>query len=208
VTRWASSTNSTEADQVSVVIVTLIELDFVGGIVRAHDGIGNLTHNGGIYYGVGTYAGVEGVADDIEVSPKGLTLTLSGIPGDMTPDILAETGYQNRRCTLYIGLLNRGTNAWIDTPETLWEGFMDYMEVSGSEGQLKITLHVEDELRREPPMAWYTDEEQQARYPGDRFFSDLANIQSYRATWGQAQIGADGGFTTPRGRGPVRPYMQ
>jgi hypothetical protein len=198
VTRWASATNSTEADQVSVMMVTLIELDFVGGVVRAHDGLGNLTYSGNTYYGVGGYAGVDAVSEDIEVSPKGLILILTGIPGDMSPDILAETGYQNRRCTLYIGLLNKDTMAWIDTPEILWEGFMDYMELSGSEGQLKISLHVEDELRREPPMAWYTDEDQQARYSGDRFFSDLSNVQSYRATWGQAQVLAAAPYSSGR----------
>ena len=193
-TRWSSSINSTEADQVSVTIATLIELDFVGGFIRVHDGIGSLTYNGESYDGVGVYAGVDGIAEDIEVSPKGLTLTLSGIPQDMAPDVLAETGYQNRRCTLYIGLLNKDTGAWIDTPEILWEGFMDYMELSGSEGQLKISLHIEDELRREPPMAWYTDEDQQTRYSGDRFFSDLPNVQIYRATWGQTQVASGAGW--------------
>lgn len=187
--RWTSSANEAEAAAPSVIIVTLVELDFVGGAVRAHDGIGNLSVDGTVFYGVGQCGGVEGIAEDTESTGKGMSLTLSGIPADMSPDVLAETGYQNRAATIYIGLLHKETGEWIDAPEVLWDGYMDYMDIQSSDGQLRLTLHIEDELRREPALAYYTDEDQISRYAGDRFFADIPNVQLYRETWGQASAG-------------------
>lgn len=184
-TRWTSTTNETEAARPSVVLVVLCELDFVGGVVRAHDGIGELTHAGQTYYGLGKFGGIELDVEDQEVSARSARLILSGVPADHVPDVLLEDNYQNRTATLYIGILNPDTGAWVDTPEVLWDGLMDYMTIETGDGDARIVLHVEDELRREPLQAWYTDEDQQLRFSGDRFFSDLLNVEIYNAVWGQ-----------------------
>jgi len=63
-----------------------------------------------------------------------------------------------------------------------------------------VTLLIEDELRREAAIARYTDEDQQALYPGDRFFQDLPNIANFRATWGVRTI-LHGGSDRPGGGG-------
>lgn len=182
--RWVSSANATEAALPSVIVAVLVDLDFASGHIRVHAGLGTLSHGGYDYLGVGTLGGIELDAEDQEVAAKGCRLVLSGIPNDLVPDVLSEDNYQGRAATLYIGLLNRDTNAWIDTPETLWDGFMDYMEVEIGEGDSRVVLHVEDELRREPIQAWYTDEDQQLLHTGDRFFADLPNVELHDAPWG------------------------
>jgi hypothetical protein len=194
--RWASTANQTTAAASSLQFVVLVSLDFASGFVRAHDGVGNLTHAGQVYYGVGQFGGIEIDTEDLDVSARGAKLTLTGIPADLAPDILAETAYQNRPAVLYIGLLDIGTGAWVDTPEVLWEGLLDYMEIGGGEGKIQAVVYVEDELRREPRQAWNTDEDQRARYPGDRFFSDLPNVETSRATWGQKPVSK----ALPRGK--------
>lgn len=182
--RWDSSTNATEAAGASVVIAVLVDLDFASGHVRAHDGLGTLSHGGNDYYGVGQFGGIELDAEDQDVAARGARLTLSGIPADLTPDVLTQSNYQGRAATLYISLLNKDTNAWIDTPEVLWDGYMDFLDLQIEGGNARVVLHVEDELRREPLQAWYTDEDQQLRHSGDRFFSDLPNVEIYQAAWG------------------------
>ena len=204
--RWTSSANETEAAQSSIILVTLVDLDFVGGHVRAHDGLGTLSFGGNAYLGVGIYGGVDQIAEDLEVSAKGVRLTLSGVPADMTPDVLAETDYQNRAATLYVGLVDLRTNTFIDTPEEVWSGVMDYMEVSGGPNEVTLTVAIEDELRRESVIARYSDEDQKLLYPGDTFFADLPNVANTRAVWGQRSIihagggggGPSGGTSRPR----------
>ena len=201
--RWNSSANETEAAQPSVILTVLVDLDFPSGHVRVHDGIGPLTFGGHEYLGVGTFGGMELDAEDSEVAAKGAKLTLSGIPGDLVPDVLTETGYQRRDAILYVGLLDKESNDWIDTPEELWSGQMDYLDIQYSGNEARVELHVEDELRREPTQAWYTDEDQQMRFAGDRFFSDLPNVEIYNAVWGRAVVGGGaygGGGGGSRGR--------
>lgn len=182
--RWDSTTNATEAAGASVVIAVLVDLDFASGHVRAHDGLGTLSHGGNDYYGVGQFGGIELDAEDQDVAARGARLTLSGIPGDLVPDVLTVADYQGRDCTIYLGMRHAVTDAWIDTPEVMWSGYMDFMDLeTGSDGA-RIVLHVEDELRREPLQAWYTDEDQQLLHSGDRFFSDLPNVEIYQAAWG------------------------
>jgi hypothetical protein len=186
--RWTSSTNETAAAETSVIVTVLVDLDFVSGHVRAHTGLGQLTHASNTYEGLGQFGSIELTPEDSEVAARGAQLVMSGIPGHLVPDVLTESNYQGRAATLYVGLLNQATNAWVDTPEELWSGYMDYMDLNYSGSEARVILYVEDELRREPLQAWYTDEDQQLRYSGDRFFSDLPNVQTHRATWGMKQI--------------------
>lgn len=202
-----TATNETAAAEPSVVFVTLVDLDFVGGHIRVHDGLGTLSHGGNDYLGVGLYGSVEQVSEDLEISGKGLRLTLSGVPGDLVPDVFTETNYQRRAATLYGGFLNPATHAWVDTPFEIWSGTMDYLEVSGDAREARVTLTVEDELRREALIARYCDEDQQARFPGDTFFRDLPNVANYRSTWGQRTVimgGGAGGGGAIGGGGPSR----
>jgi hypothetical protein len=184
VSRWISPDNETAAAETSVVIVVLVSLDFLPDVIRVHTGLGELQFDGETYYGIGQLGGIDCDSEDSEVAARGVRLTLSGIPSHLSPDILTVEDYQGRAATLYIGLVDRLTGAWIDDPEELWSGAMDYMDLEVS-GTARVVLHVEDELRREPLQAYYTDEDQQLRYSGDRFFADLPNVQLYKATWGQ-----------------------
>lgn len=184
--RWDSSTNETAAESASVVLAVLAELQFSDtDYVRVHTGLGQLTHNGDTYEGVGQLGGIELDAEDAEIAARGARLTLSGIPGHLVPDVLAESDYQGRPAVLYIGLIDVQTGTWVDTPEVLWSGQMDHMDLETGQNGARVLLHVEDELIREPLQAWCTDEDQQLVYPGDRFFADLPNVSLYKATWGQ-----------------------
>lgn len=187
--RWSNSTNETEAAKSSLTVVILANLDFAGGAVRAHTSVGELTHGGNTYYGLGHFGGIELDPEDQDVAARGARLTLSGIPADLVPDILTETAYQGRVATLYIGFIESDTGAWVATAEELWSGYMDYMDLQYSGSEARVTLHIEDELRREPIQAWYTDEDQQLRFSGDKFFNDLPNVETHRAAWGVKQVG-------------------
>ncbi|HEU4602313.1 MAG TPA: hypothetical protein VFS24_10110, partial [Steroidobacteraceae bacterium] len=103
-TRWASSTAETAAGQLDVMMVTLVDLDFASGHVRAHDGVGELSFGGNTYDGLGKYGSIEGITEDLEIVARPLRLKLSGVDAALVTTAMTES-YQNRSATVYIGIL-------------------------------------------------------------------------------------------------------
>ena len=186
-TRFVSSTNETASAARAIVMVTLVDMDFTSGHVRAHDGVGRLAFGGNTYDGVGKYGGIEGVTETLDVIARPLKLTLSGVDASLVTTTMTET-YQNRSCTVYVGILDQTTMTFVDTPETIWEGRMDTMQIEINSGSAVIKLNCEHRLYREPRIARYTDQDEQLAYSGDRFFDIMYQIQGFRSQWGVAPV--------------------
>jgi hypothetical protein len=168
-----------------------VALDFTSGMVRVHDGIGSISWGGNTYDGVGTLGGVEQVDESVDVIARPLSLTLSGVETSLVSTAMTET-YQNRTVTIYLGFLDETTNAVIDTPEVSWEGRMNQMSISSSEGGAVIKLSCEHRLRREMRIARYTNEDQQLLHSGDRFFDLVTSIKGFVSKWGELSVGGSG----------------
>lgn len=190
-TRIVSADNATEADKLSVVVVVMAELDFASGISRIHDGSGNLSFGGNTFYGAGQFGGVDVIDENIDFVARGIKLTLSGVDSVFVTPTMTEV-YQNRPVTLYLGFVNQATGALVATPETIWEGRMNQMSFSISNGSAVIELTCEHRLRREPRIARYTDQDQKLAYSGDSFFSLTYAIQGFVSRWGSRDITVGG----------------
>lgn len=196
-TRWTSSTNQTAAAAEHVSLRIMAKLDFVSGFVYVHDGAGTITYAGNDYVGVGSFGSVEAVNEDLEQIARPLVLKLFVDTKEDAVDLsLLATAtteiYQNRTATLYMALLTPDL-ALVDTPEVLWEGRMDQMKYTASEGTAEIELRCEHRLAREPRIARYTNEDMQREYSGDKFFDHLSEIQGYQSQWGSTSVGYGGG---------------
>lgn len=202
-TRFVSTTNGTAADAEHVSLRLAVALDFPSGIVRAHDGLGTLTFGGFDYLGVGTFGGIEDVAEELETISRGVKMTLAiRDTANVTPDLLTSAmteAYQSRAATVYLCLINPDTGALVDTPETLWDGDMDVMTFRAEDGSAVLELTCEDELNREPRISRYTDQDQQRTYAGDKFFERLSKIDGYVTQWGAATVGSMGGMRPAEG---------
>ena len=168
-----------------------VALDFTSGMVRVHDGIGSISWGGNTYDGIGTLGGVESVDESVEVIARPLSLTLSGVDTSLVSTAMTET-YQNRTVTIYLGFLDEMTNTVVDTPEVSWEGRMNQMSISSSEGGAAIKLTCEHRLRREMRIARYTNEDQQLLFSGDRFFDLVTSIKGFVSKWGELSVGGSG----------------
>lgn len=202
--RWVSSANETEAAEQSIVPVMFVDLDIVGDRLRLNDS--NLTLNWGDFdwLGVGTFGSIDGVDESHDLIAQPVKLTLSGVEAQYVTDA-RTTQYQGRAAVVYIGLLNKQTLAFIDTPEEVWSGFMDVMTPEADHNVGKITLTCEHWLRLAATAGRWTDEDQQARYSGDRFFQFLYEIPGYVGKWGSRDVSHGGqGFNR---RGPSRPIQ-
>ncbi len=182
-TRFASSSNATEAAKVAVQIRLMVALDFASGFVRAHDGVGPIVFGGNTYTGIGVFGSIESVSEDIDVIARPLRMTLSGIDSSLITTAMTEE-YQGRSATIYLAFVNPETNALVDTPETVWEGRMDSMSIEISRGQATINLSCEPRLRREPRIARYSSEDQQLAYATDTFFDLVMTIPTFKGFWG------------------------
>lgn len=182
------------------MMVTLVDLDFVSGHVRANDSPIKLSFGGNDYLGVGQFGGFDEVSESLDVVARPLKLRLSGVPSDIVPDVLTEN-YQNRAATVYIGFIDQTTMTFVDTPETVWTGQMDKLDVDDGPESATITLTCENDLYIEPLAARYTDQDQKLRYSGDSFFDCLYMIPASRSTWGAATQSYAGGSGSQAGGG-------
>jgi hypothetical protein len=183
-TRIVATANATEADKPSVLMTVLVDLDLPGGHLYVHDGLGTLTFGGNDYLGVGQFGGIDGnVQDSLTVVARSVNLSLTGVDAAVLSSAMAGS-YQGRSVVIYLGFIDPDSRAFVATPETLWEGRIDYMEVNLEQGSGSIKVSCEHRLRREPRIARYTDEDQQVAYPGDTFFHLLPFIAGFKSQWG------------------------
>lgn len=190
--RIVSATNATEADKPSIIAVVMADLNFASGMVRVHDGSGNLSFGGNTYLGAGQFAGLDVIDENVDIVARGIKLTLSGVDSTFVVPTMTEV-YQNREVTLYLGFVSQSTGALIATPETIWEGRMNQMSFKIDKGTALIELTCEHRLRREPRVARYTDEDQRVIFSGDRFFDLMYAIPGFIGKWGARDSSYGGG---------------
>jgi hypothetical protein len=196
--RIVSATNATEAAKPAIIAVVMADLDFASGVVRVHDGAGNIVSGANTYLGAGQFAGVDIIDENIDIVARGIKLTLSGVDSSFVTPTMTEV-YQNRPVTLYLGFIDPNTGALLDTPETIWEGRMNQLAFKIDKGVAVIELTCEHRLRREPRVARYTDEDQRVIFPGDRFFDLMYAIPGFVGKWGarDTYYGGGGNFISP-----------
>lgn len=161
------------------------ELDFVGGMVRAHTGTGPLIINGHTFDGVGWFGEV-GAANESTDSGSSLSvdLTLNGLDSYILSQTSVE-GCRGRAARLIFAVYDEAGNYAADI---LFSGRMDAARLSygGSGGDSSITVTIIDrmaEWNRAGTERW-TDENHRARHGGDRFFYAVAQMAEWPIYWG------------------------
>lgn len=160
-----------------VAPVILCELDFATGAFRVWSGLGTLNWAGRSFEGIGDIGAMGEVEETVELRAVRLTLALSPVPQEVIDIALSERSYRLRPARLWLALLG-DDGAFAADPFPLWAGIMDTMEVvDGAEP--RVTLACESRLvdLERAEVRRYTDADQQAEYPGDRFFEFVPALQ-------------------------------
>lgn len=182
--RGFSSSVLTALQSQDVKVVTFAELGFSSGTIYTHNSIGTYTWGGHDWLGVGDFATVSSIQEGAEVSPYGVSLTLSGLDPTLVSVVLTED-YFMRDVTIYIGILDED-DALIATPSQVWSGFMDVMTITaGASGGDSITLNCESELSKfdRSSNLRYTHANQQKLDSNDKFFEFLKDIEGVKIKW-------------------------
>lgn len=181
--------------QPNVQIITFVMLDFASGIVRVHNGLGTYTWGGNDWIGVGSLGTVSQLEEGADVSPYGITLTLSALDAVVSGAALNED-YFMRPVEIYIGALS-AEDVLLNDPLQMWGGHMDVMSVTAGAENDQITINCESELAAfdRSSNLKYTTQSQQQFYPGDVFFNFLPKIDGAKIRWRDNNSDSVAGFT-------------
>jgi len=184
-TRPLTSAQLTATSAKDIAPVLLCELSFPAAPVRVWTGYGTLTVGGVDYFGLGTLGSIEPVEENADLSARGLTLRLAGIPIEVLALALAEN-YQGRTGKLWLGMLNSSAQL-IDSPIPIFAGRMDTVQAedSGSTGAIILTLENNLIDLARPRERRFTHQDQQIDFPGDRGLEYVAGLQTKEIFWGR-----------------------
>ena len=179
--RFASSLNETACAN-NQPLAHFADFDWPTGRTRITDWPGDIVWGGNTWKGLGTLGGMGPVQESLDVvaMPQQAALYVGDIIDDGIVASAMSDRFQGRAATFYIGWF-ADNGQLVDTPETLWAGRLDTMSYDIARGVLTVTC--EYRLRKEPPSARMTDEDQRARFTGDKFFELQPRIPGYIVKW-------------------------
>jgi len=183
-----------------------VELNFDDNIIRTWTGVGTLVlPDGTSWVGTGQLLSISSIEETQEMSVKGATLTMSGIPSELLSLALSEP-YQGRVCNIYFGTLSVGSilkqdgayilkqdggKILVETGEEgfnqLFSGYMDQMNISDGPESATIEMRVENKLidLERARVARYTSGYQKSVYPGDLGLDFVESLQDKDIVWGR-----------------------
>lgn len=171
-----------------VYVSLLVKFDWASGAQYAWNGYTELTVGGNTYLpmrGMGTIeglglSGASGASDSVTISVDGLPDQALGF----LAKALADTPLVDQQLvTVYIQLFSDDWQT-VGNPIPVFWGFaqppkVSRTEMQGTEGAVQsIAIVAENAFfnRSRPPYGRYTDRDQQARSPGDKFFGFVSSL--------------------------------
>lgn len=187
--------NATEAK--TVYPIALLSMAFPSATLRMWTGYGDLVWGGYTWTGAGDMGEVSEIEEAVELSAKGSSLRLNGIPPDIAAASLTEN-YQGRPCILYLGAMT-DEGVLVANPYPILSGRMDQIEKQDQGTSASLQLTVENRLvdlnrNRERRL---THEDQQTDYPGDKGFEFVNSLQNKQLLWGNSTTPTDAGTQQP-----------
>lgn len=159
-----------------------VEMMFDSGAVRFWTGYGERTIEGNTYLGTGSLLTISGLEEVGDLSAKSATISLSGVPSEIVSLALQEP-YQNRICRILFGEQS------VSDAVEMFSGPMNQMPIEDSAESSIISLTVDSRmvLLKRAVIRRYNHESHTSRYPGDTFFSYVADLQDRQVVWGRTQ---------------------
>lgn len=171
----------------TVRAATLLQLDWLSSTSRVWLGNGTLDAGGEEWGGVGQLVSLDGLTQRNDLSASAMTITLSGVDADLVSKARnSATEAKGRPATVFIQFFDED-NQVLDDPIAVYSGLMDvvtYKATSATERTISVTVEGIFAARNSAPFAYYTDRDQQARFPGDRGMEEIASLIYKVIKWG------------------------
>jgi hypothetical protein len=171
----------------------LVKMEFESETIRAWAGVGPLvTTDGATWSGVGTLISISAISSGPGGAAGQLTIGLDGVDPKIVALARAERDeLAGRFITLYLQYFD---SAWqpVGAPKARWLGRMDTLRIVSTRPESNdgarvrgITLTAESWAgdRSRPSYGFYSDRDQQKRFPGDRGLERITILQDKVLTW-------------------------
>ncbi len=164
-----------------------VEFGFDSGTQRYTTLPYTTTWNGYSWIGLGSLVEVSEIRETEQLIATGVRFTLSGVPTSMVSLALAEN-VQGRQCTVWYAALDTN-NQVADTPPIEFRGSVDIPPIAFDASTATIVVNVESRLAdfARPNVRRYNDADQQAAYPGDKFFEFVPQMVEKELVWPNRQ---------------------
>jgi hypothetical protein len=181
-------------------------IEFLSGPVYLWSGVGSISWNGQTWMGVGKFGAIGPMQETEDVAATNLALSLSGVPSDLLGYALTEVR-QGKQCRVWLGAVDANLNIIVDPYES-FSGRLDICAIDEGPDTSTVSITVENvliDMQRARPV-FYTDQAQQAEFPGDKGFEFVPQLQEKSLRWGaaSASIGGGGGGGSTDGGGHGR----
>ena len=162
--------------------VSLVYMDHPDGPVHLHSGVGDLTHDGAVWLGVGKLGSIEIPFEASGAVPEQATLGIVGF----VADLIGEAGDQalrGRQVDIYAGARTAaGGVVLVGVPDRVFTGSMgksDFgLDTTRQVARLSVRIKSGQPARSGAQIA-HSDEDQQAQYPGDTLFVRTNNAEQW-----------------------------
>lgn len=164
----------------------LVDLDWPGGAVQVHSGLGSLRALGRTWRGVGRFGAIEVPAEASGMVATRTTLTLLGVPPDVYD--LLDAPVRNRPGEVLFGVAaEAGGNTLVSDPVIMFAGYMDAMRYTiqpdGKDLQHAIQLELgSGPEARSLASVVHSAEDQKRRWPADTAGRHLMNSETRAVT--------------------------
>lgn len=162
--------------------IALAELVFDEVTLRFCTRLASFTVGANTYTGLGSIGSISSISENNSLDPSTCTLTLSTIDTGVLAT-LANYEHINRKARVFFALLDED-DALIGEPILFFDGSMDEIDLAYGRNS-RATIKLKDRLAdwdRKQSERW-SHEEQQALYPGDRGFEDVASLENKTIIW-------------------------
>jgi len=143
---------------------------------------GSYTHEGIEFIGLGSLGNVSMPQGDGKLSPKQYEVTLSGI-SDEVLEAISQLNYLNNLATCWQIFFDED-GVQLGTPVIAWRGLTDAVNFKYGETS-SASISIRDRLVdwERPKVELYTNGDQVAKYPNDRFFEFISQVATKEANW-------------------------
>ncbi len=165
--------------------IVFIEGDFSGGFVRMWNGIGAIVWDGKVWLGGGQLLGISQIEETRAIEATSISVSLAGVDPAMV-SIAYDDFSQGRALRAWLGLMDVPTAQIVTDPVAIFQGRMDTISDSDDGTQAVITVTAESNLAdlKRLRARFYTDQDQQRLFPGDRSLRYLPSLQDRPVYWG------------------------
>lgn len=162
-----------------------VDMLFDSNPIRSWTGMGTISYGGNDYIGTGNLLSFSSVEETSEISVRGATISLSGIPSELL-SLALSTPYQGRVCNIYFGMTDKDLDEYNFTQ--IFSGYMDEMNIEERAETCSIELKVENKLidLERARVARFTSGYQKSVFPNDLGLDFVESLQDRPISWGKA----------------------